>query len=139
MKHLKYKGYIGIVEFDFDDNLLYGKVANTNDLISFSGKDLAELKQSFEESIDSYIEICEEMGEVPEKPYNGRFQVRATPELHKELFISAIEEDMSLNGFVVQCLEESLKRRQTKQTMALPEQSKEKTIFPSTDQHTSTQ
>jgi len=55
---IEYRGYIGHFSFDENTNLFYGKVANTNDLITFQGKSLNETKQAFRDSIDEYIAWC---------------------------------------------------------------------------------
>ena len=60
-KTLSYKGYIGSVEYDENDNIYWGKLLNTEDLILYHGNDLKELEKSFIESIDDYINIIEEI------------------------------------------------------------------------------
>ena len=80
---LTYKGYRGTIETSLSDGILYGKVIDTKSLISYEGTNLKELKQDFEGAIDDYLEICQEKGVKPEKSYTGSFNVRLTPELHK--------------------------------------------------------
>nr|ARH01999.1 hicB family protein [Escherichia coli] len=46
MKHLKYKGYLGTVEPDFENNVLYGKLAFIRDLVTYEASTLAELDRS---------------------------------------------------------------------------------------------
>lgn len=57
-----YKGYEGTYEFSKEDNLYWGKISNTDDLILFEGNDLSELYQSFKDAVDDYIEIKKEIG-----------------------------------------------------------------------------
>jgi predicted HicB family RNase H-like nuclease len=45
-----------------------------------------ELKTSFEDSIDDYLEFCEERGEEPDKPFSGKFVLRIDPVLHRRLY-----------------------------------------------------
>lgn len=73
---LKYKGYHGTVEFSLADDVLYGKVIDVNSLISYEGKDLAELRADFEGAVDDYLAMCEAHHESPEKAYTGSFNVR---------------------------------------------------------------
>lgn len=56
-----YKGYEGIYGYSKEDDVYYGKISNTNDLILFEGRNLTELYQSFEDSVDEYIEIQKEI------------------------------------------------------------------------------
>lgn len=57
-----YKGYEGTYEFSKEDNVYWGKISNTDDLVLFEGKNLSELYQSFKNAVDDYIEIKKEIG-----------------------------------------------------------------------------
>ncbi len=80
---MKYKDYIGQVDFDEEAEIFYGEVINTRDVITFQGRTAKALKQAFIDSVDDYLEFCEEREESPERPFSGRFNVRINPELHK--------------------------------------------------------
>ena len=97
---MEYKGYVGQVEFDDDANIFHGEVINLRDVVTFQGASVQELRKAFEESVDDYLEFCEERGESPDKPYSGKFMVRLEPELHKMLAIRAKRERKSLNALV---------------------------------------
>ncbi|MGF1539016.1 MAG: type II toxin-antitoxin system HicB family antitoxin [Pleurocapsa sp.] len=105
---MKYKGYEAIVEFDEVDQLFFGRVINTRDVISFDGKTVDELKQSFEAVIDEYLEDCKNEGKDPDKPFSGQFNLRITSELHQKITIQAKKQNVSLNTFVVQALEKTV-------------------------------
>jgi predicted HicB family RNase H-like nuclease len=62
------------------------------------------LVKAFRESIDDYLAFCAERGEAPDKPYSGRFLVRTSPELHRQLVNKALHSDVSLNQLVVDVL-----------------------------------
>lgn len=66
---LRYRGYIGSIEFSDEDNCLFGKVIGIRSLISYEGTSVAELKQDFQDSVDDYLELCSENNIEPEKPY----------------------------------------------------------------------
>ena len=51
------KGYEAVIEFDEIDQLFFGRVINTRDVISFDGKTVDELKESFEAVIEEYLEV----------------------------------------------------------------------------------
>lgn len=59
---LEYKGYIGSIEIDMQDDILYGHVQNlknTNDIVSYEGETLKELKEDFRGAIDDYLSSLE--------------------------------------------------------------------------------
>lgn len=125
MKPMKYKGYIAKIEYDDEDSLFYGEVVNVSDVIDFKGSSVEELRESFQDSIDSYLEFCEEMGRQPEKPYSGNFHVRATPELHRDLMVAAKMQSKSFNEYVVETLKQhSGYQRAFNLTINLPENSR---------------
>lgn len=106
---MEYKEYIGTVEFDADARIFHGDVINTRDVITFQGKTVDEIEQAFRESIDDYLEWCEQEGVEPEKPYSGKFNLRLSPDLHKEAAVTAKRLKMSLNSFVEKALRDELK------------------------------
>ena len=81
---MDYKGYIGDVKYDSDAHIFHGEVINTRDVITFQGKSVDELEQAFQDSVDDYLEWCAEDGVEPDRPYSGKFNLRISPELHKE-------------------------------------------------------
>ncbi len=101
---MEYKGYIGTVEYDDKAKIFHGDVINTRDVITFQGKSVNEIEKAFKESVDDYIKWCEEDGVVPEKPYSGRFNLRLSPDLHREVAIMSKKLKMSINSFVERAL-----------------------------------
>lgn len=102
---MKYKGYTEHVEFDDQAEILHGEVLDTNDVITFQGSTPAEIKQAFKDSIDDYLEFCAERNEEPEKPFSGKFILRMSPELHRNIFIHAKQSGKSLNSFIIDILQ----------------------------------
>ena len=47
-----YKDFIGTVHYSTDDELFYGKIEGINDLVTFEGLSVKELKLAFEEAVD---------------------------------------------------------------------------------------
>ena len=101
---LNYKGYIGHVEFDDENEMFAGEVINTKDVITFKSDTAHGLKQEFIESVDDYLDFCHERNEMPEKPFSGIFNLRITPELHREAYVAAKHSGMSLNSWVCDVL-----------------------------------
>ena len=88
---MKYKDYIGSVEFSEEDQLFYGKVLGIHSLISYEGESAKELIQDFHEAVDDYLELCVEKRIEPEKAYKGSFNVRISPDLHRSIAIHVFE------------------------------------------------
>jgi predicted HicB family RNase H-like nuclease len=105
---LKYKGYSGIVEYDSVGKIFTGEVIGLHSVITFQGRTPEELEESFRESVDLYLEMCKEDGVSPERPYSGRFNVRISPDLHREIALKAAAERKSLNEWVSEKLSHSL-------------------------------
>ena len=98
--YLKYKKYVGTVQFDADDLIFHGHVLGINDIISFEGSSVAELEQDFKAAIDDYFETCRKISKEQEKPFKGAFNLRLDPSLHEILVTGAMSEGKTLNAFV---------------------------------------
>ncbi len=59
--NLTYKGYQGHIEIDLDSDIFFGRVLDIKDVITFQGKTLEEACQAFYDSIDDYLEFCEDI------------------------------------------------------------------------------
>jgi predicted HicB family RNase H-like nuclease len=101
---LDYKGYNGKVEFDEEAGIFHGEVVDLRDVITFQGKSVDELEKAFQDSIDDYLEFCEERGEEPDKPFSGRLMVRLPSEIHRKIYVSAKKEGKSLNEYITEKL-----------------------------------
>ena len=64
---IEYKGYIGVIDFDPEIDLFHGTVINTQDVITFYGASVRELREEMQKSLEVYFEVCEEQGKVPDK------------------------------------------------------------------------
>ncbi|MGA3019914.1 MAG: type II toxin-antitoxin system HicB family antitoxin [Bryobacteraceae bacterium] len=104
---MTYKGYQARVEMDEKAGLFHGEVINTRDVITFQGRTVRQLKKAFADSVDDYLEFCAARGEDPEKPFSGKFLVRVSPEMHREIMAEARQQGKSLNAYV----SEKLQRR----------------------------
>lgn len=103
---LKHKGYTGTVEYDPEENILFGKVINANAVITFTAKDADEIKKEFVASVDCYLETCRKKGIEPRKPYSGNIRLRIDPQLHQKLAIKAAQEKASLNAIITNAIEQ---------------------------------
>jgi len=101
---LKYKGYTGHVEFDDESSIFHGEVLDLRDVITFQGENVEEIEKAFRDSVDDYLEFCEERGEEPDKPFSGRLMVRLPPHLHRKVYVTARREGKSLNQWIAEKL-----------------------------------
>ena len=101
---LSYKNYNGTVEYSKEDSCLFGKVVGIKSLLSYEGNSVQELEQDFCKVIDEYLEDCNERNVEPEQPYKGTFNVRISPELHRNVAIYALEHGKSLNSVVEEAI-----------------------------------
>ena len=109
---IEYKGYIGSVEFSEKDNLFFGKVMGIRPLLSYEGTTAQELVADFHEAVDDYLALCREEGTEPETAYKGSFNVRISPELHKQAVIYAQGSQKSLNSFVEEAIAAYVAKRE---------------------------
>jgi predicted HicB family RNase H-like nuclease len=101
---MKYKGYFGHVEYDDKAKIFHGEVVGLKDIITFQGKAVKELEQSFKDSIDDYLAWCKQRKEKPEKTFSGTFNLRIPQDLHAKLALQAKTMGVSLNSFIAQSL-----------------------------------
>ncbi len=101
---LSYKNYNGTVEYSKEDGCLFGRVVGVKSLLSYEGESVQELEQDFKNAIDEYLKDCEERNVQPEQPYKGTFNVRISPELHRNIAVYAIEHGKSLNAVVEEAI-----------------------------------
>lgn len=101
---LEYKGYVGSIEFSEEEEIFFGKVQGIRSLISYEGENAKELVSDFHTAIDDYLKLCKERGTEPERAYKGTFNIRISPELHKDAAIYAFEHKTSLNSVVEKAL-----------------------------------
>lgn len=110
--YLKYKQYLATVEYSTEDEVFYGKLFGINDLVTFEGASVKEIKSAFEEAVDDYIETCKELNKKPGKSFKGSFNVRVPSELHKDAAFIAVQNNMSLNDFVKGAIQYAIKHKQ---------------------------
>jgi len=104
--HLKYKDYIGSLEYSEEDAVFHGKVTGIKAMISFEGDSVAAITKDFQNAVDEYLEFCNEEGIEPEKPFKGSFNVRISPELHRELALRSAAQGQSLNSTVEEAIKQ---------------------------------
>ncbi|MEW5767518.1 MAG: type II toxin-antitoxin system HicB family antitoxin [bacterium] len=105
---MKYKGYLGRVDFDNEANIFYGEVINIRDVIAFQGKSVGELRQAFEDSVDDYLAFCAERGEEPNQPFSGRFTIHLSPKRYRKLILAAEKAGKDIGAWATEVLEQTV-------------------------------
>ena len=101
---LHYKGYSAKADYSAEDRIFYGTILGISDMVEFQSENAKDLEDEFHYAVDEYLEFCKEIGKEPQKEYNGLFNVRIPPELHRQLSQFAQAEGVSLNKAVEQAI-----------------------------------
>lgn len=97
---LEYNGYHAKIEYSQEDEVLFGTILGIDDLITFEAENAHDIKQSFREAVDEYLQACEANGKNPQKEYSGCFNVRVPSAMHKALAEEAMKNGVTLNELV---------------------------------------
>jgi predicted HicB family RNase H-like nuclease len=109
-KIMSYKDFQGTAEVSFEDNCIFGRVLHIDDVITYEADSPLQLQKSFEEAVDDYLEFCKTQGCSPNRPYKGAFNVRVSPELHKQAVLFARKRGSNLNEIVKEAIAEKVNR-----------------------------
>lgn len=67
MKPMIHRDYAARIDYSDEDGCLIGRVAGIKPIITFHGDSVDEIRETFQESVDFYLESCAVRGEKPEK------------------------------------------------------------------------
>ena len=101
---MTYKGYTAEIEVDIEAGILFGRVIDIKDVVTFKGKTVEEVRAEFQNSVDDYLAFCEELGEEPDKPFSGKLPFRTTPDRHRKIFLAAKKAGKSINAWMDEVL-----------------------------------
>jgi predicted HicB family RNase H-like nuclease len=104
----EYKGYLGSAEVSVEDNLVVGRLMYIRDVVSYVASEPRALEKAFQEAVDDYLATCKELGDDPDVPFKGSFNVRTGPERHRRAALAASCCDTSLNDWVCMAIDEKL-------------------------------
>ena len=105
---IEYKGYIGVVDFDPEIDMFHGTVINTQDVITFYGASVTELRAEMQKSLEVYFEVCDEQGKVPDKPFSGTLTIQTSPELYGRIALNAARRQLEINAYLQEVLEKAV-------------------------------
>ena len=107
---LEYKGYVGSVGFNDEDEVFHGRLEFISDLVTYEATDARGLKRAYHEAVDDYLALCEQEGRKPDVPLKGSFNVRPGRELHRRAMLFARRKGLNLNTVVSEALRRYLDR-----------------------------
>jgi len=108
MNNLAYKGYTGTIKASIEDNCLHGQILFIEDIITYEGVTVDDIKASFKEAVDRYLSYCKETGRPANKPYSGTFNVRVGQDIHRKAVEIAYHRGITLNDFVTQSIQAAI-------------------------------
>ena len=106
MNTLKYKDFLGSVNFSEKDGVFFGKIEGIDGLVNFEGESVKELTEAFHEAVDDYLAYCEEEGIEAHKSYTGVLNIRISPETHSRIAVLAKQVGVSINSFIKSTLDQ---------------------------------
>jgi predicted HicB family RNase H-like nuclease len=105
MTVMRHKGYMAQIEIEESDDTFFGEVINTPGVITFYGKNVAELKAEFKRSVEAYEALSEKYSCRLRKPLSGRFMIRMAPEQHVRVSAAAARAGKSINAWAIEALD----------------------------------
>lgn len=107
---LRYREFIGSVHFSANDECFFGKLEGVDDLVTFEGRNVAQLKRSFREAVDDYLELCHAAGRPARRSYRGSFNVRMPADLHEKAARRSALLGISLNELVQRAVDKEVRQ-----------------------------
>ena len=105
---LTHSGYIGSIEVSVEDACLHGRILFIDDLVTYEGENIPEIRTAFQYAVDRYLAHCKRVGKSANKPYSGTFNVRIGSELHSKAAKVAHMKKINLNEFVKQAIQAAI-------------------------------
>lgn len=106
---LKYKGFTAKIEYSPDDEVFFGRVLNTREVITFEAGNAKDLKKEMSGTIDFYLESSAENKKEVKKNYNGKLLFRLPDDLHESIETAAASAGKSINEWGREVFENAVK------------------------------
>jgi len=104
---MNYKGYTANIEYSAEDQCFIGYLAGISDIVGFHGESINELRQSFEEAVNDYIETCDKLNKTPQQPYSGNLILQIPPQTHVAIANAAKISGKSINQWAAETLSQA--------------------------------
>jgi predicted HicB family RNase H-like nuclease len=105
MNTMTLEGYHAKIEYDAEQDTFRGEILGLNGGADFYGRNPKELRAEFKKSLYVFLEVCKEKGIEPRRHYSGKFNLRISPELHKQLALTAQAKGKSVNTLAQEALQ----------------------------------
>lgn len=107
MNEMTYQNYSAKIEYDPVDKIFVGHIVGIRDIVGFHGTTVAELESAFHEAVDHYLEVCEKIGQEPQRSYSGKLTLRIPPEIHMAVATAAEINRKSINQWAADVLKQA--------------------------------
>jgi predicted HicB family RNase H-like nuclease len=107
MNEMRYGDYSAKIEYDPYDKIFVGHINGIHDIVSFHGATVEELESAFQEAVAHYREVCEKIGQKPQRSYSGKLTLRIPPEVHLAVATAAETDHKSINQWAADVLKEA--------------------------------
>lgn len=105
---MEYKGFKARVQYSADDEVFFGRLMGIDDIVTFEGRTVRELKRAMKDAVDFHIEVCEKTGKALKKPFSGKVLLRLPSELHARIAEVAASKGKSINEWGKEVLESAV-------------------------------
>ena len=106
---MEINGYRAIIQYDPDIDMFRGEFMGLNGGADFYATDIQGLRKEGETSLKVFLDMCAEDGVEPRKEYSGKFNLRIPPDLHAEIATKATAAGKSLNQWIADMLDQSVR------------------------------
>lgn len=106
---MEYKGFKARIEFSADDEVFFGRLLSIDDVVTFEGKTVRELKRAMKDAVEFHLELCKKTGRSPKKGYSGKLLFRLPADLHARIAEAALSSGKSINEWGREALETAVK------------------------------
>ncbi len=104
MNSMRYRDYAAKIEYDSVDKIFVGHIVGIRDIVGFHGRTVEELESAFHEAVNHYLEVCQKIGQEPQKSYSGKLTLRLPPDIHMEVAKTAKVNSKSINQWATEVL-----------------------------------
>ena len=62
---MEYRGFTTTMKYSEEDGVFYGKLENTEDIVSFHSETEEDFEDAFKSAVDDYFEFCKDICKKP--------------------------------------------------------------------------
>ena len=108
---MQYKDYSAHIKYSEEDGCFVGHIAGITDIVGFHADTVAELQVAFEEAVEDYLETCEKLNKLSQKPYSGNLRLRIPPDIHVAIAKAAEASGKDLDQWVADTFSRAVESR----------------------------